>query len=496
MYFTGTPSTQWNMSAVLQVQSIRATDFDVVDLTPSITSLSVSSGPLSGGTSVTINGRNFSGAAGGMHVLFGMTEAASFTIVSDSQIVAVAPTHAAGTVDVRVQSGQNETDGDGASVFFGYGTSANTAADDFTFSSSSPPVPPPPSPPPPSPPPPSPPPPSPPPPSPPPPVPPPPTRFEVPREFAVGADRGSSAAVRFFNPNGTERFTRSAFAGFTGGIRVAAADFNGDGIADVVVGTGPGGPTRVRILDGTDGHELFAVAPFEAAFTGGVYVSAGDLTGDEVSDLIVSPDEGGGPRVLVFRGGDYQLVANFFGIDDKNFRGGVRTAVGDVNGDGIGDLIISAGFGGGPRIAVYDGLTLVKTPSKLFNDFFLFEPALRNGAFVAAGDVNGDGFGDIIGGGGPGGAPRVYALSGKDLIGGNSTVLANFYSGNTTSRGGVRVAAKNLDGDAKADIVTGDGTGSGNRVSAYLGKDFAGAGAPVAFAFDTYPGFSGGVFVG
>src|SRR5207245_8959437 len=156
------------------------------DLSPRVTGLGGGSGPLSGGRSVTISVRNFAGAAARMHVLFGTNEAASFTIVSDSRIVAVAPAHTAGTVDVRVQSGQSETVGDGAQVFFGYGTSPNTAADDFTFSSSSPPVPPsPPPPPPPSPP-------------PPPPVSPPPGHFVPSREFAVGADRGGSATVRFF----------------------------------------------------------------------------------------------------------------------------------------------------------------------------------------------------------------------------------------------------------------------------------------------------------
>jgi hypothetical protein len=148
MFFTGAPSTQWNMASVLQVQSIRATDFEVVDLTPGVTGLSVTSGSTGGGMSVTITGRNFSGAAGQLHVLFGSTEATSVTILSDSQVVVVAPAHIAGTVDVRVQSGTTRTDINGASVFFGYGTSAASVADQFTFTSTSPPPPPPPPPPP------------------------------------------------------------------------------------------------------------------------------------------------------------------------------------------------------------------------------------------------------------------------------------------------------------------------------------------------------------
>ena len=82
-----------------------------------------------------------------------------------------------------------------------------------------------------------------------------------------------------------------------------------------------------------------------------------------------------------------------------------------MNGDGVGDLVVAAGFGGGPRVAGFDGTTLgAGTPAKLFADFFAFEQTLRNGVFVAAGDLDGDGFADLIAGGGPGGGPRVTAF--------------------------------------------------------------------------------------
>jgi hypothetical protein len=320
--------------------------------------------------------------------------------------------------------------------------------------------------------------------------------------IAVGADAGGAPLVTTFNADGSVKGTTAVFNGaFAGGVRVAVADVNGDGTQDTIVGTGPGAPTQVRVLDGKTGAELLSVNPFEASFTGGVFVAAGDLNGDGKADLVITPDEGGGPRVRVLSGVDGSPLADFFGIEDPNFRGGARAALGDANNDGTPDLIVAAGFGGGPRVAGFDGKSvLAGHPAHLFNDFFVFEQTLRNGVFVTSGDLNGDGFADVILGGGPGGGPRVLALSGKDLVqsGSASPVqLANFFAGDPNNRGGVRLAVKDLDGDTQADLVVGAGTGAGSRVTAFAGKSIPTDGAPPElFAFDAFAGFTGGVFVG
>jgi hypothetical protein len=320
-------------------------------------------------------------------------------------------------------------------------------------------------------------------------------------QFGVGTDVGDGS-VKLFNPNGTLNFTLTPFPAQPGGVRTAAGDFTGDGVADLVVGTGPGGPTHVKVINGATQAEIFSVDPFEAAFTGGVYLAVGDITGDGVADLAISPDEGGGPRVRAFKGNGFIQIADFFGIDDPNFRGGARAAIGDLNGDGNGDLVVVAGFGGGPRVAAFDGNQLQSNGGpKLFDDFFAFEQTLRNGIFVAAGDVNGDGFADLVAAGGPGGGPRVFILDGLSLVQNGSDTLVpvgNFFAGDPANRGGVRVAVKNLDNDDKADVVTGAGTGAGSRVTAYRGTTITPTGGtPPAFLdFDAFPGFGGGVFVG
>ena len=258
------------------------------------------------------------------------------------------------------------------------------------------------------------------------------------------------------------------FAGFSGAVRSAVADFNGDGVPDLAFGTGPGA-NRVRVFDGKTGADLsHEFTAFEPGFAGGVFLAAGDFDHDGRAELVVTPDQGGGPRVRVLglTAAGPQPLADFYGIDDTNFRGGARAAVGDVNGDGTPDLVVAAGYGGGPRVAVFDGRTVPGGGGKgrLTADFFAFETTLRNGVYVSVGDVDGDGKADLTFGAGPGGGPRVVTVSGQSLLtqGGAAAVgrpLSDQFVGDATSRGGVRVTTKQLDGDTRAAVVAGSGTG-------------------------------------
>ena len=322
-------------------------------------------------------------------------------------------------------------------------------------------------------------------------------------QFAVGPDAGGGPVAATYNPDGSLSSSKQVFdSSVTGGVRTAVADFNGDGVNDLAVGIGVGSPDFVEVIDGKTGRVLFQVAPFGGMFTGGVFVAAGDITGDGKAELVVTPDQGGGPRVEIYSGGSFAQMVSYFGINAPDFRGGARAAVGDMNGDGFADVAVSAGFAGGPRVSLWDGKSLANLQfHNLVSDFFVFDPVLRNGSYVAIGDVNGDGFGDLIAGAGPGGGPQVKIFSGKDLLNpaigpANTVPFVNFFAGDPNNRGGVRVAAKTFDGDVIADIVVGDGQGAGSRITSYLGKNFSGGTAPENFAFDAFPGLTSGVFVG
>ncbi len=317
--------------------------------------------------------------------------------------------------------------------------------------------------------------------------------------FAVGTI-GIAGPVRIFDSNGNPKFDLNPFPNAVGGTRAATGDVNGDGVADVIIGVGPGATGPTLVFDGATQQQLFSLEAFEASFLGGVNVALADVTGDGKADAIITPGDGGGARVRVYDGATQALIADFFGIDDVNFRGGAVASGADVNGDGVGDLIVAAGMGGGPRVAGWNGKSLASggTPTRVFNDFFAFESSLRNGVYLASGDVDGDGKADIIVGGGASGSPRVTVFGGNDLIAnGKQTQIANFFAGDINDRTGVRVSAKDIDGDGKADIITSSKSATSTEVNAYLANGISMSGpGETRFHVPAFAAFQGGIFVG
>ena len=121
-YISGEPSSRWDDEELSELSDVLGSDFEAVDLTPIVSGLSASSGSTTGGTSVTISGTNFSGAAGQLQVLFGTTPAANVSVLSDSTLVATTPAHAAGTVQVTVVTpyGTSADDGRHAVYVFSF----------------------------------------------------------------------------------------------------------------------------------------------------------------------------------------------------------------------------------------------------------------------------------------------------------------------------------------------------------------------------------------
>src|SRR5262249_19647861 len=154
---------------------------------------------------------------------------------------------------------------------------------------------------------------------------------QAPFVLATAPGKGGGPNARYLDFSTTVlKYSLFTFpANFTGGVRVASADVNGDGVADFIVGAGPNGGPQRRRYDGSNGHPLPGVLgnffAFDPTFTGGVWVAAGDINADGKADVIVGADAGGGPEVRVFDGATGTLIRDFFAYG-INFTGGVRVA--------------------------------------------------------------------------------------------------------------------------------------------------------------------------
>jgi streptogramin lyase len=303
------------------------------------------------------------------------------------------------------------------------------------------------------------------------------------KPVVTGADAGGRPLVRVFDGllgNMTSQFL-AYNPRFTGGVRVAMGDVNGDGDPDIVTAPGPGGGPEIRVFDGVSGALIMDFMAYSPAFTGGVYVACADVNGDGHADIITGPDAGGGPEVRVFSGKTQALIFDFLAFPGT-FAGGVRVAGADVNHDGKADIIAGKGPGADAAVAVFSGAN-----SALLSQWIAF-PTFGGGVYVSAGDVNGDGFADVIVGAGAGGGPDVRVFNGANL----AIMLSDFFAYSSTFTGGVRVAVADVDGDGFGDIITAPGVSGASDMRVF---DVATLGRLDEFmAYD--PSFLGGVFVG
>jgi uncharacterized repeat protein (TIGR01451 family) len=323
-------------------------------------------------------------------------------------------------------------------------------------------------------------------------------------EIVTAAGPGGGPHVQVFDvANGGPSRLASFYAYhsvFGGGAFVACGDVDGDGRADVVTGAGPGGGPHVRVFSFPGRGAVVEIASFyayESVFGGGVRVATADVDGDGVANIITVAGPFGGPHLRVFTlvGSSPIEIAGFYAYD-PSFAGGVFVAGGDVTGDGRAEIITGTSRAGGPvRVFSLDAGGISERLR-----FFPYIPGFSGYVRVAAGDVNGDGIAEIITGAGPGGGPHVVVWS---LAPAGLTPLASFYAyhplfcdigaiaPDPVVCDGVHVGAGDVDGDGAAEVITGT-----NRQGGPLRVFQIGAGVIERLSFHPYfEGFRGPVHV-
>ena len=297
--------------------------------------------------------------------------------------------------------------------------------------------------------------------------------------FAVGADAGAQPHVTVFaDEKGTIAHNFFAYdKAFDGGVRVDMADLNGDGVPDLIAAPGPSRGNvvmPVRVYDGRDLSLLVEFIPFPN-WKGGVHIAASSLTRDGRALIAVTAE--GTQHVKIFDLAKGKEIDSFF-AHDKKATGGVRLAWGDMDGDGVPDLVTVNGPGNiTTTVKAFDGKN-----GKVIAEFPVLDRKYTGGAFVAAADVTGNGRANMIVGldGGNVPAVRIFDAKGKALV--------EWLAYDERFRGGVRVAVS-----AGNHVVTAPGSGLKNSLVRIF--DTGRVKAPVA-EFVPFPGYGGGLSIG
>ena len=263
------------------------------------------------------------------------------------------------------------------------------------------------------------------------------------------------------------------------GFNVSSGDVNGDGESEIVLAAEQGNEPWVRIYD-KNGKLLKQFLAYAKNFRGGVRLAVGDFDNNGIADIVVAPGVGGGPHVRIFNG-DGRILRQFF-VDDAKTRGGASIAIGDVDSNGQNELIVGAGVNRPPFVKIYSN------QAKLQGSFLAFPKTYTGGVNIAVAGIYGrkDHHKQSI----------VVAPFGKykplvRIYNNLGTLKKEFLAYGDNWQGGINIAVGDISNDGLGEIITGAKSGATPHV-----RVFGGDGNLIDSFYAYDDTFTGGVSVG
>lgn len=208
---------------------------------------------------------------------------------------------------------------------------------------------------------------------------------------------------------------------------------------NIVLAPDKGLAPEIQILDAKGKQESKWLA-YNAKFTGGVNLAIGDVNGDGVKEIVTAPKAGGGPHVRIFNK-DGVILSEFMAYNAK-FTGGVNLAIGDLDNDGKAEIITAPLSNGGPHVRIFDW------QGNLRQQFFAYEDKFTGGVNLAIGDLDQDGQNEIVT------APAAKYKPEIKTWNFSAQKLSSFLAYDAKMLDGVKLSVGDVNADAWPEIAT------------------------------------------
>lgn len=197
------------------------------------------------------------------------------------------------------------------------------------------------------------------------------------RPIPIKPENTRPPEVKIWSASFQKTFSFSALNDAPYGGNIAVGDVDGDGRPEIIVGSGPRHASEVRLFS-AGGIFKNSFLIYDKNFQGGVRVGVGDVDGDGVAEIITVPGPGVSSIVHILNSeGKEKLSPGIHLAYEAKFIGGAHVAVDDLDDDGKAEIIISPGPGGGPHIKIFDA------KMKLVDEFFSFDQNMTDGVTIS-----------------------------------------------------------------------------------------------------------------
>jgi len=224
------------------------------------------------------------------------------------------------------------------------------------------------------------------------------------REIVISKTNWRGTTINIYNQN--LELINSFNLDFKNPIDLKVGDIYNNQRDKIIIGAASNTEPKVYIYD-SQGNLLNSFLAYDKNFKGGVSVAIGDVDGDYRNEIITAPAGSGGPHIRIFdkNGG---LKAQFF-AGNKNFRGGLNIAIGNLNEDRAAEIVIAPKQNSSPYILIYN------LQGELISTWLAYNENFKKEISVNIADTNSDYQNEIITTAGAGGGPhvRIFNLKGN-----------------------------------------------------------------------------------